>query len=79
MIIITDRAATHKTIAAHRGRVRLGIARYYGHTGWLVRVDNAVWWPRRDEINRVTGKIADPAFTVVKTKKAAIELLKSLR
>ena len=77
--MITDMAKTHKTIAAHRGRVRLGIARHYAHTGWVVRAYNACWWPRRDEINRVTGKGADPAFAVVKTKKEAIELLQSLR
>ena len=34
--MITDRSHTHQTIAAHRGRARLGIARYYNHTGWVV-------------------------------------------
>jgi hypothetical protein len=76
---ITDRAKTHKTIAAHRGRTRLGIARHYAHTGWVCRVDNAAWWPRRTDINRVTGRSVDPAFAVVKTKREALALLESLR
>ena len=77
--MITDMAQTHKTMAAHRGRVRIGIARHYTHTGWVVRVDNACWWPRSTDINRVTGRPVDPSFAVVKTKREALALLESLR
>ena len=77
--MIIDMAQTYKTMVAMRGRVRIGIARHYTHTGWVVRVDNACWWPRRGDVNRVTGRPADPAFVVEKTKQGALALLESLR
>ena len=77
--MIIDMTQSLKTIVAMRGRARIGIARHYTHTGWVVRVDNACWWPRRGDINRVTGRPVDPAFVVEKTKMEALARLESLR